>query len=79
LLEYPSIQKCNGPSGINIVFLDISTELGVKWSASDALNRDFYDVIVSDTVSSSDKKVNLKRANYFLIKMDMTFCPKKER
>jgi nicotinamidase-related amidase len=38
-----------------IIFTGISTELGVESSARDALNRDFYPVIVSDAVSSSDK------------------------
>lgn len=38
-----------------IVFTGISTELGIESSAMDALNRDFYPVIVSDAVSSSDK------------------------
>jgi nicotinamidase-related amidase len=38
-----------------IVFTGISTELGIESSARDALNRDFYPVIVSDAVSSSDK------------------------
>jgi nicotinamidase-related amidase len=43
-----------------IVFIGISTELGVESSARDALNRDFYSVIVSDAVSSSDKDVHAR-------------------
>jgi nicotinamidase-related amidase len=38
-----------------IIFSGISTELGIESSARDALNRDFYPIIVSDAVSSSDK------------------------
>jgi nicotinamidase-related amidase len=38
-----------------IVFTGIATELGIESSAIDALNRDFYSVVVSDAVSSSDK------------------------
>jgi nicotinamidase-related amidase len=37
-----------------IVFTGIATELGIESSAIDALNRDFYSVVVSDAVSSSD-------------------------
>ena len=40
---------------ITIVFTGIATELGVTSSAMDALNRDFYTIVVSDAVSSSDK------------------------
>jgi nicotinamidase-related amidase len=43
-----------------IVFTGISTELGVESSARDALNRDFYPVIVSDAVSSSDKDAHTR-------------------
>ena len=43
-----------------IVFTGISTELGVESSARDALNRDFYPVIVSDAVSSSDKDAHAR-------------------
>src|SRR6476660_7010498 len=43
-----------------IVFTGISTELGVESSARDALNRDFYPVIVSDAVSSSDKDAHIR-------------------
>jgi nicotinamidase-related amidase len=43
-----------------IVFTGIATELGVESSARDALNRDFYSVIVSDAVSSSDKDAHIR-------------------
>jgi nicotinamidase-related amidase len=43
-----------------IVFTGISTELGVESSARDALNRDFYPVIVSDAASSSDKDAHTR-------------------
>jgi nicotinamidase-related amidase len=43
-----------------IIFSGISTELGVESSARDALNRDFYPVIVSDAVSSSDKDAHMR-------------------
>jgi nicotinamidase-related amidase len=43
-----------------IVFTGISTELGVESSARDALNRDFYPVIVSDAVSSSDRDAHTR-------------------
>jgi nicotinamidase-related amidase len=43
-----------------IVFSGIATELGVESSARDALNRDFYPVIVSDAVSSSDKDAHMR-------------------
>ena len=48
-------------SGITtIIFSGISTELGIESSARDALNRDFYPVIVSDAVSSSDKDAHTR-------------------
>ncbi len=43
-----------------IVFTGIATELGVESSARDALNRDFYPVIVSDAVSSSDRDAHTR-------------------
>jgi nicotinamidase-related amidase len=43
-----------------IIFSGIATELGVESSARDALNRDFYPVIVSDAVSSSDKDAHAR-------------------
>ena len=43
-----------------IIFSGISTELGIESSARDALNRDFYPVIVSDAVSSSDKDTHTR-------------------
>ena len=43
-----------------IIFTGIATELGVESSARDALNRDFYPVIVSDTVSSSDRDAHTR-------------------
>jgi nicotinamidase-related amidase len=43
-----------------IIFSGIATELGVESSARDALNRDFYPVIVSDAVSSSDKDAHMR-------------------
>ena len=43
-----------------IIFSGISTELGIESSARDALNRDFYPVIVSDAVSSSDKDAHTR-------------------
>ena len=43
-----------------IIFSGIATELGVESSARDALKRDFYIVIVSDTVSSSDKDTHAR-------------------
>jgi nicotinamidase-related amidase len=43
-------------SGIStIIFTGIATELGVESSARDALNRDFYPVVISDAVSSFDE------------------------
>ena len=44
----------------NIIFTGISTELGVESSARDALNRDFYPVIVSYTVLSSHKNAHAR-------------------
>jgi len=44
----------------NIIFTGIATELGVESSARDALNRDFYPLIVSDAVSSSDKDAHTR-------------------
>jgi nicotinamidase-related amidase len=44
----------------NIIFTGISTEGGIESSARDALNRDFYPVIVSDAVSSSDKDAHTR-------------------
>jgi len=38
-----------------IVFTGIATEIGIESSARDALNRDFYSVVVSDAVSSPIK------------------------
>jgi nicotinamidase-related amidase len=43
-----------------IIFSGIATELGIESSARDALNRDFYSVIVSDAVSSSDKDAHMR-------------------
>src|SRR3954453_21834720 len=43
-----------------IVFTGIATEIGVESSARDALNRDFYSVVVSDAVSSSDKDAHTR-------------------
>ena len=43
-----------------VVFTGIATELGVESSARDALNRDFYSVVVSDAVSSSDKDAHTR-------------------
>ena len=43
-----------------IIFTGIATELGVESSARDALNRDFYPLIVSDAVSSSDKDAHTR-------------------
>jgi len=43
-----------------VVFTGIATEMGVESSARDALNRDFYPVIVSDAVSSSDKDAHIR-------------------
>jgi nicotinamidase-related amidase len=43
-----------------IIFSGIATELGVESSARDALNRDFYPVIVSDKVSSSYKDAHAR-------------------
>ena len=43
-----------------IIFTGIATELGVESSARDALNRDFYPVIVSDAVSSLDKDAHMR-------------------
>src|SRR4051812_20184302 len=43
-----------------IIFIGISTEGGIESSARDALNRDFYPVIVSDAVSSSDKDAHTR-------------------
>jgi nicotinamidase-related amidase len=42
-----------------MIFTGIATELGVESSARDALNRDFYPVIVSDEVSSSDNDAHI--------------------
>jgi nicotinamidase-related amidase len=43
---------------ITIVFTGIATEFGVESSARDALNRGFYSVVVSDTVSSHDREAH---------------------
>jgi len=43
-----------------VVFTGIATEMGVESSARDALNRDFYPVIVSDAASSSDKDAHVR-------------------
>jgi len=43
-----------------IISTGIATELGVESSARDALNRDFYPLIVSDAVSSSDKDAHTR-------------------
>lgn len=43
-----------------ITFTGIATELGAESSARDALNRDFYSVIYSDAVSSSDKDAHAR-------------------
>jgi len=43
-----------------IIFSGIATELGIESSARDALNRDFYSVIVSDKVSSSYKDAHMR-------------------
>ena len=43
-----------------IIFSGISTELGVESSTRDALNRDFYTVIVSNAVSLSDKDAHTR-------------------
>jgi nicotinamidase-related amidase len=43
-----------------IIFTGIATEIGVELSASDVLNRDFYPVIISDAVSSSDKDAHVR-------------------
>ena len=43
-----------------IIFSGIATELGIESSARDALNRDFYSVIVSDKVSSSYKDAHAR-------------------
>jgi len=43
-----------------IVFTGIATEFGIESSARDALNRDFYSVVVSDAVSSSDKDAHAR-------------------
>jgi nicotinamidase-related amidase len=43
-----------------IIFSGISTELGIESSARDALNRDFYPVIISDALSSSDKDAHAR-------------------
>jgi len=43
-----------------VIFTGIATELGVESSARDALNRDFYSVVVSDAVSSSDKDAHTR-------------------
>jgi nicotinamidase-related amidase len=43
-----------------IIFTGIATELGVESSARDALNRDFYPLVVSDAVSSSDKDAHTR-------------------
>ena len=45
---------------ITVAVSDIATELGVEYSARDALNRDFYPVIVSDAVSSLDKDAHIR-------------------
>ncbi|MBV9178390.1 MAG: cysteine hydrolase [Nitrososphaeraceae archaeon] len=39
-----------------LVLTGLATELGIESSARDAYNRDFYPVIVSDAVSSSDQE-----------------------
>jgi nicotinamidase-related amidase len=41
---------------ITVVFTGIATEFGIKSSARDAFNRGFYSVVVSDCVSSPDKR-----------------------
>ena len=43
-----------------IVFTGIATEIGIESSARDALNKDFYSVVVSDAVSSSDKDAHTR-------------------
>ena len=43
-----------------IVFTGISTELGVESSARDALNRDFYSVVVSDAICLPDKDAHAR-------------------
>jgi len=43
-----------------VIFTGIATEFGVESSARDALNRDFYSVVVSDAVSSSDKDAHTR-------------------
>ena len=43
-----------------IIFTGIATELVSESSARDALNRDFYPLIVSDAVSSSDKDAHTR-------------------
>jgi nicotinamidase-related amidase len=43
-----------------IVFTGISIEGGIESSARDALNRDFYAVLVSDAVSSLDKDAHTR-------------------
>ena len=43
-----------------VVFSGIATEIGVESGARDALNRDFYPVIISDAVSSSDKDAHMR-------------------
>ena len=41
-----------------MVFTGIATELGVESSARNTLNRDFYSIIVSDSIYSSDKDIH---------------------
>lgn len=39
-----------------IVFTGIRTEYGIESIARDAVNRDYYSVIISDAVSSNDRE-----------------------
>jgi nicotinamidase-related amidase len=43
-----------------VIFTGIATEIGVEPSVRDALNKDFYSVVVSDAVSSSDKDAHTR-------------------
>ena len=43
-----------------MVFTGIATEFGVESSTIDALNRDFYPVIVSDAVYLADKDAHAR-------------------
>ena len=43
-----------------IIFTGIATEFGIESSARDSLNRDFYTVVVSDTVSSLDQESHIR-------------------